>query len=208
MTMLLTSHFSPLTPLLAEADIGQVIFIIVFLVVGFIQWLIKTMKEKAEAAERARRVPTQQEAEARRHAWEQQTEPVTPPAPSPTSTQPIGGAVGDLLGEFRKAMQEAQRPPVPQHAPPPLPQAPPRAVRAPVPVEPRRERAESAVVMAEAQAASSVPVVVRHVPVNSHRRPHPFTALLHTQEGYRQAFVLREVIGPPRALHDFGGPED
>ena len=48
--MLITDHF-PL-PLLAAADIGQAVIVIVALVVGFIQWLIKLMKEKAEVAER------------------------------------------------------------------------------------------------------------------------------------------------------------
>lgn len=182
-------------PMLAEADIGQVIFIIVFLVVGFIQWVIKVLKEKAEAAERARRVPTQEEIEARNRTWEQQTQPVAPPEPPPTH----GGTLDELLGELRKAMGEPPMRPVP----PPLP-PPPAAVRTTVP----QQVAKSGAAIASEPAVPQAPAtVVAHRPIATRRR-HPATAMLHTAEGYQHAFVLREVLGPPRAFHDFSGPED
>ena len=179
------------TPMLAEADFGQVIFVIVFLLVGFIQWVIKVIKEKAEAAERARRVPSQEELEAHNQTWEQQTRPVAPPPP-PEPPPAFGGTLGDLLGEFRKAMGE----------PPPLP--PSAASTRPVPQPlPKHD-----VAIARAPVVHQAPAtVVAHRPIDS-RRHHPATAMLHTAEGYRQAFILREVLGPPRAFHDFSGPED
>ncbi len=86
-------------PFLADADIGQVVFVIVAMVVAFINWVSKVLKEKAEAAERARRVPTPEEAEARRRAWQQQTRPSAPP---PMDSPRGGTALDDLLGELRR----------------------------------------------------------------------------------------------------------
>ncbi|MFZ4766409.1 MAG: hypothetical protein ACOYMN_15770 [Roseimicrobium sp.] len=190
----------PVLPsLLAEIDdLGQVIFVIVALVVGFIQWVIKVLREKAEAAERRRHVPSLQEQEAQRRAWAEQArhEASTPEQPDAT-----GSGWRDLLGEFRKAMEEAQSPPVP----PPLPM-PARPAAAP-----------AAAHTAIARPAPPLPVIApRSVPeiqalptvTLSQRQPHRYTALLHTMDGYRQAFVLREIIGPPRGLHSYEGPDD
>lgn len=184
--------------MLADVDIGQVIFVIVFLVVGFIQWVIKVLKEKAESAGRTRHVPTQEEERARREVWEQQTRPVPPTEPEPPAS--IGGTLGDLLGEFRKAMEEAQRP----SAPPPLPEMPHRSLPSPPPLETRPVH-----VAENAPSTDTGPSVVTTLqPIRAARRPHPFTSLLHTPEGYRQAFVLREVLGPPRAFLEHRGPDD
>ena len=57
-------------PLLAQTDMEQVIFIVVFLLIAFINWVIKLLKERAETANRSRNAPTAEEIEARRRAWE------------------------------------------------------------------------------------------------------------------------------------------
>ena len=186
----------PTAPMLAEADIGQIIFVILFLIVGFVQWVIKVIKEKAEAAERARQMPTQEDIAARRAAWEEQTRvPQPPPMPAaPPST------LDDLLGEFRRVMETAQ----PAPAPPPLPRPAPRTVPAPAPAK----------VMPAPAAPSALPPVFSGAGRSStvleqRRRPaHRYTALLHSPDGYRQAFVLREVLGPPRAFQDYSGQVD
>lgn len=202
-------------PMLAEADIGQIVFIIIFLIVGFIQWVIKVIKEKVATAERNRHVPTQEEIDARRAAWEQQTRPVTPDPRTESTNRPTPethgrGAMGDLLGELRKAMEMAERP----ATPPPLPSAPARppasSPTASAYASSRSHATEAAATLVrEAEAQASLPGVIDGSTLTSkRRRPHPMTALLHTPEGYRQAFVLREVLGPPRAMQEYRGPED
>lgn len=189
------------SPMLAETDFGQVIFIIVFLVVGFIQWVMKVLKEKMEAANQNNRVPTPEELEARRQAWEEQTRQHTPPpTPSPSSTPPFGGSgggLGELLGEFRKGMEEARK----AAAPPPLP--PQRSHQRVV-----EEKPQHRPLPPPAQATVAPPTVVPHNSIAGRKNPHPLTAILHTTQGYRQAFVLREVLGPPRGFQEYRGPED
>jgi hypothetical protein len=181
--------------MLAEFDIGQIIFLVVFLVVALVQWVIKTVKEKAEAAEQARRVPTQEEADARRRAWSEQTRPATPPPA--TSTPPSGGTLEDLIGELRKAFEPARESRPPVRPPPPMPRP-----AAPAPAAPRLPL--SPVTPVASVTVSTTPIVES---LHSDRKAHPLTSLLRTEGGYRQAFVLREVLGPPRALHEYHGPD-
>jgi hypothetical protein len=35
-----------------------------------------------------------------------------------------------------------------------------------------------------------------------HKKAHPLTAMLRSTHGYKQAFVLREVLGPCKALEN------
>jgi hypothetical protein len=183
--------------MVADVDIGQVIFVIVFLVVAFIQWLIKLIKEKAEAATRSQQMPSEEEAEARRRAWQEQTRPVEPA--STPHQRPSGGGLGDLLGEVRKAIEQAVEP----KAPPPLPRPPVVVSAAPKPLAPT-----PATIPAAMTAADRAMVLAPIQSLLIKKQPHPLTRLLYTPEGYRQAFVLREVLGPPRALQEYRGPED
>jgi hypothetical protein len=181
-------------PILA-ADIGDIIFFVVFAAVALIQWFISWAKEKAEAAKNERRMPTPEEAEARRRAWHEQTRPVAPPV----SSEPRqGGMLEDLMGELRKALDQQQQPsPAPvRRPPPPLPKAAPApAMTLPLAPPPRVE----AVAVSIAKPAM--------LSLRAERKPNPLTELLRTEGGYRQAFVLREVLGPPRALHEYRGPD-
>ena len=142
-----------------------------------------------EEGQRSSHIPTDEESEARRRAWNEQTRPVSPGA-SPT---PAGGMLDDLIGELQKALEPTRqqrtsaRPP---RLPGPSPSIPARPLAPPLAV------LES--------APSSIPVLQT---LRSDLEPHPLTALLRTAGGYRQAFVLREVLGPPRALHEYTGPD-
>jgi|GEM_PF-6306721 len=139
-----------LHPLLAASDgpdLQQIIYVIVFLVLAFSQWVYKMWQEKREQAERNRKPPpTAEELEARRRAWqkqaaEQQKAPPSLPAAPPQQEQRPGG-LGDLIDTFRKAMEEQtqqQPPPVPQSAPAPVTpsyEQRPRPVVPPVSVPP------------------------------------------------------------------------
>jgi hypothetical protein len=188
--MPLTIHASLFTPILAELDLGQIVVFVVVAIVAFVQWVIKLIKEKAEAAERSRRVPTPAEEEARRRAWTEQTRTAPPPhANTPTA----GGMLEDLLGEFRKALDPTQqsKPPV---LPPAVPKVAPAAV--PLPLAPRPPQVDTVPVLAHLQSLRM-----------QRKQLHPLTRLLRTPGGYQQAFVLREVLGPPRGLEEYHGPD-
>lgn len=169
-------------PILADID-GQVVFVIVALVAGFIQWLIKLAKQKEEASLSSS--PTAEEAETRRRAWKEQTRPAPPPMPR---TPPAVETLEDVIAEMRKVMTQPAAP----KTPPPMP-------------PPSRPLAPPALVPAESTAPSSVPVLQS---IRMKREPHPLTRLLQSPGGYQQAFVMREVLGPPRSLQEYRGPED
>lgn len=177
-------------PLLADADNFKIFVILVVIVVSVVQWFIKLLKEKMEEGQRSSHIPTDEEAEARRRAWEEQTRPV-PPVASPT---PGGGMLDDLIGELQKALEPTRQQKNPAR-PPRLP--------GPSPSLPARPLAPPPSVLVES-APSSVPVLQT---LRSDLEPNPLTALLRTAGGYRQAFVLREVLGPPRALQEYAGPD-
>jgi hypothetical protein len=181
---------SSVLPILADSDIGQVVVFLVVAVVAVVQWLIKLLKEKMEEAGRSPKTPTDEEAEARYRAWEEQTRPVPPPIASPV---PPGGMLDDLMGELRKAIEPAREHRTPPR-PPRLPDATPAAM--PRPLAPQVSAGAS-------EPAKPGPLQT----LRADREPHPLTALLRTEGGYRQAFVLREVLGPPRALHEYAGPD-
>lgn len=219
----------PNTPLLAAADLQEIVFVIVFLVVGFLQWLFSLLKKNKEAAERDRQLPASaEEQEARRRAWAEQTRPVeeahppqTPPRrspappqlprsspppapaarPAPTSTTP--GSLADLMDTLRRSIDDVSSPrpasapsaPAAPARPPTLPNAI-RTVRPPVPAAPSAHISRAAAAQYSSDPADR-PVLATVV---APRRPHPLTDMLKTTHGYKQAFILREVLGPCKAL--------
>lgn len=219
-------HDLTLTPILAEVDIGQVVMIIVFLVIGFINWMINLWKQKREAAERARHVPTEDETEMRRKAWSEQTRkieespvrlPEHPPAPASPTT---GGSLKELFEELKRAAQEAQapspppmpaqpqRPYQPPHRPvaPPLPATAPRAHQAPPlapaqhPLAHTRTTGDATLQTHAASATQASHAYDAKLP--SRRNSHPLAALLHTSAGYQQAFILKEILDTPKGIRN------
>jgi hypothetical protein len=178
-------------PILADSDIGQVVVFLVVALIAFVQWLIKMLKEKMGESRRTPHIATDEEEEARRRAWREQTRPA-PPVASPT---PAGGMLDDLIGELQKALEPTREP-----------RTPPRPPRLPGPAQsgPARPLAPSLPVAVVESLPQNVPVLQTLRP---DLEPHPLTALLRTAGGYRQAFVLREVLGPPRALQEYAGPD-
>jgi hypothetical protein len=207
-----------LTPILAEVDFSQVIVVIVFLVVGFLNWLINLWKQKQETAERARQLPTQEELDSRRHAWDDQTRNVEPqedrlPEALPTPSSG-GGSLKELFEELKRAAREAQAPP----SPPPMPA--PRPVLPPLPAHrahPKPAPPHPALVPAHERSLINVPT---DAPLHSHegsadqafhaydtklerrKGAHPLTSLLHTAVGYQQAFILKEILDTPKGIRN------
>lgn len=220
----------PNTPLLAAADLQEIVFVIVFLVVGFLQWLFSLLKKNKEAAERERQSPpSTEEQEARRRAWEEQTRPVAdevrapqtaptrspappqlprsspPPVPAarpaPASTTP--GSLADLMDSLRRSIEDVSSPhPAAAPSAPARPSRPPTLPQASRPATPPAAVSTSAHISraAAAQSTSESPERLVLATVVPARRAHPLTDMLKTTHGYKQAFILREVLGPCKAL--------
>lgn len=219
-----------LPPILAapgEFDLQQIIFVVVFLGIAFLQWLFKVFKEQAEAKERAKQPPpSAEEVEARRRAWQEQTtaydqeddeeeerkfKPATPQQqPAPT----LSGGLGDILETLRRTMEEQNKPaqaPAPAPPPPPLPaaaqpQASRRVAPAPVPVVLHTPSSSVNQTAANAYAVTlpvSAPIpqhATARTEVRARHSNHPLADFLRTTHGYRRAFILKEVLSPPKAL--------
>jgi hypothetical protein len=213
-------HTDLIPILAADVDFGQVITVIVFLVAAFINWLYNLWKQKKEAAEAARHVPTQEETDARRRAWEEQMrrDEASPdahqePPPVPSTG---GGSLRELFEELKRAAQEAQAPPS-QPPPPPQPsyrpQAPPlpapRPVPVPVlpaalPVAHEYSPIGNATLPPLHSHAASAHLASHAYDARRERRKgaHPMTALLHTSVGYQQAFILKEILDTPKGIRN------
>lgn len=174
-------------------DLGKVAFVIVFLVAAFIQWLIKLWKQKQEMSERLRTPPPPpEEIAARREAWKQQTRSEAPPAEMPPPLlrpEPARNPFEELLEQFRRVVEPSTLPPPPVAQPPPLPPAA-RPVLSP---RPPVSRPLPSSAPPEPAVAAPVAAVLR-------RGKHPLLSHLAAMGGLRQAVILREILGPPKAL--------
>ncbi len=162
-----------------EFDFGQVVFVIVLLLSGFFQWLMNWWKKKRADSEFMRqKPPTPEELQAREKAWLDQTG-----AGEQVPQQP---AAGSFLEEVIKTFRQLAEPelvvaPTPAIQYPPIPQA--------VPVIDTPSLVPSPVKMPASTAA-----------IVQHRPRHPLAEKLAAIGGLRHAIVLREIIGPPKAL--------
>ncbi|RBP46349.1 hypothetical protein DES53_102740 [Roseimicrobium gellanilyticum] len=149
--------------------------------------------------------------------------PTPPPFPASGGSGGGGGSLKELFEELKRAAEGAtnvgrpiaqeserqpQRPvhrPAPATTPPPL-AAPSRSASTPTPA-PTRARVEPFPLAPgpKEDAGSHLEAARRAAAAYSgtrqpRRAAHPLTAMLHTSEGYRQAFVLKEVLDTPKGL--------
>lgn len=181
--------FASLAAQAPEFDLGRVVFIIMLLVGGFLQWAMNWWKRKrAETAAMRQLRPTPEELEARERAWQRQTgegDQVPPPLPARNPLE-------ELLDTFREfAGTETLAP----EADMPAAAAPPAAI----PQPPKRQ-----VTRVVEPPSPGVPAVIA-VPaapdeIVRMRERHPLALTLAAIGGLRQAVVLREILGPPKAL--------
>jgi hypothetical protein len=218
------------TPPLAELDPVQIIIVVIAMMGGFFQWLWNLIQQSRSEAERRRAgPPTVEENALREDAWKRQPlgEPMqprqTPARPSPTATPPPMNdpfsMVRELFEQVKREAMQSQNPPQPV-APPPIRQrksatAPRRGsvgteASAP-PYQPSSRRSggrAEANPSATAAAAAAAPPTARPAapeptpaPTVSLTTPAPaWAALLNSTAGLQQAFVLSEILGPPKAL--------
>lgn len=190
-----------------DFDWGRILFVVVALGIGFLQWLWNLFQQSRQG-----RAGTDEEEieyedpeirRMREEAWERQTRPTSappppqlpPPVPQQNQPDPWGG-LRELMGEISgPVVTETPRPtPAAQRsiAPPPTP--PPFIEKPP----------EPAVLSAEAerlsgQFARSTKVRIRRSGTSSDIGGL-LMADLRRPESLRRAIVIREVLGPPKAL--------
>lgn len=216
------------TPLLADLDPVQIIIVVIAMAGGFIQWLWNLIQQSRSEAERRRAgPPTDEENVLREEAWKRQTQGTpTPPRPSPTATPPPVNdpfsTVRELFEQVKREAMEGQKPQ--PAAPPPMRQRRPASAprRGPMASEgaapPYKPAARRGSVREEASPslAASAAVVTPQASRPSAPEPTPaqavpqttispaWTSLLNSPAGLKQAFILREILGPPKALQTSG----
>lgn len=192
---------------LAEIDPVQIVIIVIAMLGGFVQWLWGLLQQAREERERRRAAPADpEERRLREETWRRQVDPVRP---SPQAPRPVNDTPTDPWEMVRKLMEKAQEaaqppaPPVSRPAPPPAPPerrpaAPPRPASPPRPavaaVEPARLPTPAAV------ATIDPGFTVTPRPAARAAQADPLARLLARPESVRQAVLLREILGPPKAL--------
>jgi hypothetical protein len=190
--------------MLAEYDIGQVIIIVVAMIAGFIQWLWSYIQERMKAKERSH----PQRHDEIEKTWSESGMPPVPPAPQsmPCANEPAAapkrGALWDFIEGIKEEIRKAQADLEPDSRPAqPPPRVPPPLRRhmpqppASVTATPKPAQAAAPVFMAEQKPAQ---VVTRH---------DDFAVLrssIRNPDALRNAIILREILGPPKALQSEG----
>lgn len=188
---------------LAEIDPVQIAIIVIAMLGSFFQWIWGLYKQGREEAGRRQATPvTDEEKKLREQAWKRQVQqaPMPPvPRPSPASTPPVNdpwSSVRDIFEQVKKdIVAEVQAPVRPQRPEPkPAQQSKrPNAVRAETPPIPL----PVSVPAVETAAKAEIP------PAQPQARADGFALLrgmLTDQSSIRQAVLMREILGPPKAL--------
>ncbi len=176
----------------ADLDIGQVLIIAIAMIAAFVQWVWKLIQESKAARERVR--PQQRE-----HS----SPNVDPEVPQPPPMPIPGGCVWDLVETFKEEMRKAQAGLEPEKAPRPRPPAPERR-RVVIPPPPLPPASVSATAP---KAATAVPEIVLPKPIpafaataTSKDDSVVLRMNLMNLDALKQAIILREILGPPKAL--------
>ncbi len=192
-----------------DIDWGQVIFLALVVIVGFVRWVGNLIAQQKEAKARANLSP--EEIALREAAWrrqvgldqEEEDRDFSPAPPSrPTAPTPYPFRELKDLFEQLKEPTPAPTPPPPQRLPPPLP-----VHRRAAPPPPTPPPAPKVFVPTPTQAFPSSHHVHRQFTEAVAHRDRPVSAKLTglrrelaTPKALRQAILIREVLGPPKAL--------
>jgi cytoskeletal protein RodZ len=197
-----------------DIDWGQVIFLILFVVVGFFRWLGNLIQQQKEAKERPT-VLTPEERALREAVWRKQTasEPSPVPSPSPTSTAPPPDPFAEIKDLFIQIKESNQPPPRQTQPPPPLPVKPnspppsrtPQLQNSVPPPFPAPSKQAPIPTLASAFPTSNF-VDRSFTEAVAHRDRRTADSLmrlrmdLRSPLSLRRAIVIREILGPPKAL--------
>ncbi len=189
---------------LAEIDPIQIAIVVIAMLGGFVQWIWGMIKQGQEEAARRNTPPvSEEEKKLREQAWRHQVQPSPglppPPRPRPATPPPANdpwATVRDIFEQIKKDVIDTQAP----QRPAPAPKAfapPPRKL-------PGTVRAEAAPVAPPVIAPVPAPIALpQAAPALSAPQKDgfaPLRGLLANQASIRQAVLMREILGPPKAL--------
>lgn len=180
---------------------GQGLIIIAIIVITFINWLSQTLKEKA--AKKNGEIVGESQGQVNEVKEQAQYSPVQQMSESPSEQGP-GQAmdIRELLAAMTGAEAPEQPRPVPvitqdQQVPEPEPE-----VFDPYYLEPEPEPEPEP----ELDASDAYDLAPEHiVPIGSDsktKKTHPIALKLRSEGGAREAIILSEILGKPKALRD------
>lgn len=181
------------------ADLGDLIFLLVVLGGGLLQWLASRGKK-----------PTPEDASPYEDPFPS-SGPSRRDEPEP-SWDELMEALGQKPGEVRPEQIEPTPPPVPAASPPPLPTTPRGITVVPTPTEPEpaalSDHVRTMLAALESRSQNLSPAAAyetqRTFPTagdKSRPRPtHSLSAILRNRSELRRAVVLQEILQPPLAL--------
>ncbi len=181
-----------------DFDFGKVAFIVIAMIAAFVQWVWKGIQESRE------RKKFEQEASPEHRTLREVSRdkqvllserhlPESRPAPPVVPPATLRGAFEQIKEELRKA-QELAKP-----APPPLPGSTPR--RTPPPAVGRAMPSPAPLSPSPPLAKIAPEALARVEPAASSRDDFAgLRMLLMEPKALRNAVLLREILGPPKAL--------
>ena len=192
---------------LAEIDPIQIAIIVIAMLGGFVQWIWGLIKQSREDADRAKAHPTEEEQKLREAAWKKQVQKPTAPPPLPPKAPQVPNPTVDPWSAAREIFEQIKREaagqtalPSPSPRPAPAPQIPARAKKAPAYSPPPLPAAQ--IVVPAPTPVAEVPHATPASKLASSRQDglEILKGLLASPTTIRQAVLMREILGPPKAL--------
>ncbi len=189
--------------ILAEIDLLQIVIIVIAMVGGFFQWLWGLLQQGKQNSEREL---SPEEKQLREEAWRKQTQPAESRPTTPPPVPPFGGDPWQDYRDLFKKVRDVVEKPTPAPAPKAQekPQRPrPHTVRAELhPPAPPPVVRDVPFPASSQMAAPLASAPKKAIPGASPAQAdvHGLAGLLLNASSLRQAFMLREILGPPKAL--------
>jgi hypothetical protein len=204
-------------PLLLSSDVDpfQVAIIVIAVLAGFVKWLWETWQQKTGAAPAP--PPDPEEQRLREAAWRKQTgqSSAAPPRPAPVAAPSAWDELRKAWKELQETAKSSQAPAQPRRQLPPAQRQQPQ--RPPPPLPAQRQQAQrqrqqpartAAAVEVPTLAAVKAPPVTAEPPAVVLSKPAaPAGSILASLRQLRQdpalmrqAILMQEILGPPKAL--------
>jgi len=204
-------------PLLLSSDVDpfQVAIIVIAVLAGFVKWLWETWQQKTGAAPAPPPDPEKQRL--REAAWRKQTgqSSAAPPRPAPVAAPSAWDELRKAWKELQETAKSSQAPAQPRRQLPPAQRQQPQRPPPPLPVQrqqAQRQRQQPARTAAAVEvptlAAVKAPPVTAEPPAVVLSKPAaPAGSILANLRQLRQdpalmrqAILMQEILGPPKAL--------
>ena len=201
-------------PLLLSSDFDpfQVAIIVIAVLAGFVKWLWETFQQKTGAAPAP--PPDPEEQRLREAAWRKQTGQAPPAAPPPLPPVAVPSAWDELRKAWKELQEAAKSSQAPAQPRRPQPQTQRQQAQRPVSAQRQQPQRQRQPVRTEAPqqvptvAAVKTPAVAAEPPAVVLARPAaPAGSILgHLRQLrqdpalMRQAILMQEILGPPKAL--------